>query len=107
MIKRFGRYSQVVNLALVIGSIAVVVFSAPRVWAAVSPQVTITKPARALTQDISPFLYPPFLGIAAEFSIFDHSNPNYIPDGRITAYNGAWAVPIPGDLYPCNPASAL
>lgn len=40
----------------------------------------------------SPFLYPPYHGIAEQGSVFDHSNPNYTQtDRRIVAFSGAAA----------------
>lgn len=39
-------------------------------------------------QTITPFLYPPYPGLASEESIFDHSTPNYTFDNRVLAFTG-------------------
>ena len=39
-------------------------------------------------QAVTPFLYPPYPGTAAQESIFDHSTPNYTYDNIVLAFTG-------------------
>lgn len=59
-------------------------------------------------QAVTPFLYPPYPGIASQESIFDHSTPNYTYDNRIVVYSGDVAnkncpSPAPPGVPPPQP----
>jgi hypothetical protein len=49
-------------------------------------------------QAVTPFLYPPYPGTAAQESVFDHSTPNYTYDNLVLTYKGDQArknCPVP------------
>jgi hypothetical protein len=46
------------------------------------------EPSDAPLQVVTPFLYPPYPGLASQESIFDHSTPNYTYDNIVLAYTG-------------------
>lgn len=47
-----------------------------------------TSASAAPQKAVTPFLYPPYPGMASQESVFDHSSPNYVPNKRVIAFNG-------------------